>query len=73
MLKLRFLNTTKMYRLVSDTKLIDGEMMKFRIQVKKFGRWKDEIFKTEHPVCWVQSKKEGIEIVNMLKGTMKWQ
>ena len=54
MLKLRFLNTTKMYRLVSDTKLIDGEMMKFRIQVKKLGRWKDEIFKTEHPVCWVQ-------------------
>jgi len=47
--------------------------MKFRIQVKKFGRWKDEIFKTEHPVCWVQSKEEGIEIVNMLKGTMKWQ
>lgn len=76
MLKLKFLNFTKkpkVYRLVKDTRLIDNEVMRYRIQVKGWRRWKDEVFKTEHPVCWVKSKDEGVQIVKLLKGKMIWQ
>ncbi len=76
MLKLKFLNFTKkpkQYRLVKDTRMIDNEVVKYRIQVKGLRRWKDEIFKTEHPVCWVKSKDEGVQIVKFLKGKMTWQ
>jgi hypothetical protein len=47
--------------------------MRYRIQVKGWRRWKDEVFKTEHPVCWVKSKDEGMQIVKLLKGKMIWQ
>ncbi len=76
MLKLKFLNFTKnpkVYRLVKDTRMIDNEVVKYRIQVKGFRGWKDEIFKTEHPVCWVKSKDEGMQIVKFLKGKITWQ
>ncbi len=76
MLKLKFLNFTKkpkVYRLVKDTRLVENEVMKYRLQVKKFRKWSDDVFKTEHPVCWVRSKDEGMQIVTMLKGTIKWQ
>jgi hypothetical protein len=76
MLKLKFLNFTKKpkeYRLVKDTRLIDNEIMRYRIQVKRLRGWRNEIFKTEHPVCWVKSKDEGMQIVKFLKGKMIWQ
>lgn len=76
MLKLKFLNFTKKpkkYRLVKDTRLVDNELMRYRIQVKGLRGWKDEVFKTEHPICWVKSKDEGVQIVKLLKGIMIWQ
>ena len=76
MLKLKFLNFTKKpkkYRMVKDVQMIENEVVRFRLQVKGLRRWNDEVFKTEHPVCWVKSKDEGIEIVKMLKGIMIWQ
>lgn len=76
MLKLKFLNFTKKpkkYRMVKDVQMIENEVVRFRLQVKGWIRWKDEVFKTEHPVCWVKSKDEGIEIVKFLKGKMIWQ
>lgn len=76
MLKLKFLNFTKKpkkYRMVKDVQMIESEVVRFRLQVKGLRKWKDEVFKTEHPVCWVKSKDEGIEIVKMLKGKMIWQ
>ncbi len=76
MLKLKFLNFTKnpkVYRLVKDTRFIENEVMKYRLQVKKFRKWSDYVFKTEHPVCWVKSKDEGMQIVKFLKGKITWQ
>lgn len=74
MLKLKFLNFTKkpkIYRLVKDTRLVDNELMMYRLQVKRLRGWRDEVFKTEQPVCWVKSKDEGVQIVKFLKGKIK--
>jgi len=38
------------------------------LQVRRLGRWKDEVFKTEHPVCWLKSEEEGKQIIKMIKG-----
>ncbi len=71
MLVKRFLNFTKRpkrYRMVRDVQTIDNEVVRFRLQVKRLGRWSDYVFKTEHPVCWVKTKEEGIQIIKLIKG-----
>ncbi len=49
MLVKRFLNFTKRpkrYRMVRDVQTIDNEVVRFRLQVKRLGRWSDYVFKT---------------------------
>lgn len=65
---LNFIKRPKQYRLVDHTKMIEVDLMKYRLQVKRLGRWSDYVFKTEHPVCWVQTEEEGIKIIKLIKG-----
>lgn len=68
---LNFMRKPKEYRLINDTRLIDNEIVKYRLQVKKLRGWSDRVFKTTEPVCWVKSKEEGKQIVKLLKGIIK--
>lgn len=65
---LNFIRKPKVYRMVKDVQTIDNEVVKYRLQVRRLGRWKDEVFKTEHPVCWLKSEEEGKQIIKMIKG-----
>lgn len=74
MLVKRFLNIIKkpkMYRLVSDKRLIDNEIVRYRLQVKKLIGWSDRVFQTTESVCWVKNEEEGKQIVKLLKGIIK--
>lgn len=65
---LNFIKRPKQYRLVEHTQMIEGDLMKYRLQVKRLWFWSNYVFKTEHPVCWVQTKEEGMQIIKLIKG-----